>query len=148
MEEFLNIQNELLASNITHVGSTDSEIKEVENTMGIKFPEAYIEFLKLFGQDSGELFCGNVVETKNIIAIQNQGRKSYKDALGVECESKVLFVLEHQGYSYYYLKMDEGNNPNLYLLIHGDEITNEKRVKISEFIKTRIKLKMNIKDAI
>jgi len=93
MDRIKSIKEKLDSNSIIHKGSTNSEIEKTEQILGVKFPVEYREFLKLFGEDSGELFCGHVVETRYLKDIQKQGRASYLKAIGKKCDDDMFLFL-------------------------------------------------------
>lgn len=126
-------------SNINCQGCSISEIETFEKEYNISLPDSYKEFLLICGSKSEDLFCGHTIELKHWNYIQEAGIKSYEQALKVKCSSNIIFILEHQGYSHYYLNLNEGQNPDVYLLIYGDEITNKKIGKIEDFLNQEIR---------
>lgn len=60
--------------------------------------------------------------------IQNEGRNLYKQALGEVFQENRLVIMIHQGYSMFYINIDEFNEgkQNVYLLVYGDFTSHEK----------------------
>jgi len=131
------VQKILNENSIAFFGSALNEIETAQFELRILFPTAYFEFLELFGK-STELFCGEVTETRNLKFIQESGRKVYYNIYNQECSDEILFIMEHQFYSFYYIYLNESQNPDVYLLINGDEITNKKIGKLGDVITSKI----------
>ena len=120
-ESFKKITN----NKIECQGCSEDEITLAEKSLDINFPSAYVEFLKICGKDSGDLFCGDVIQLANFNYINEVGKESFKEAFKRECPENFIFILEHHGYSFYYFDKNGAQNPDLFLFVHGDEILNE-----------------------
>ena len=120
-------------------GCSDQEIKSKELELGITFPEAFKEFLMICGKNTGTLFCGDNVSLDSYNYINEGGKENYKEAFGKEPKKEVIFILEHHGYSFYYFELGTGENPDLFLLVNGDEVLHEKFGKFSDLMATAVK---------
>ena len=116
-----------------------SEIETIENELNIKLPIIYKEFLSICGKESKHIFCGCTIETRNLNFIQESGRKCYEKITTEKCPENLFFILEHQDYSFYYFDLNSGENPDVWLLIYGDEITNKNCGKLSSLFEKEIK---------
>ncbi|SIQ92629.1 SMI1-KNR4 cell-wall [Pontibacter lucknowensis] len=121
-------------------GSTIESIEKEQNKRGIRLPKAYKDFLRVCGEGAAQLFCGDVIELRHLDYINDSGRETYEAAFGQKCPSNIFFILEHHGYSYCYFKLNDGDNPDLYLLVYGDEVTNELFGKIDHLLDYKIGL--------
>ena len=130
---------EILRRNINCSGSTEQEIIAAENKYNLTFPRAYKDFLTICGKDNGDLFCGDVITLKNFDYINNEGKENYKEAFGKDCSEDTIFILEHQGYSFYYFINGPEANPDLFLLVNGDELLHEKFGKFSDLLEKEVK---------
>lgn len=140
MKYFTKIAEKLEDLGINSKGISIKQIEEIQSNLGVEFPLIYKEFLQLFGNESEVLFCGDTIQTRHLNFIQEVGRKAYKDAIGIECPINIFFILEHQGYSFYYFFLDGTENPGLYLLIYGDEITNKRTGNLIDLVERKISL--------
>jgi len=122
------------------LGSTNKEIEAIQLKLGVEFPMAYKEFLQVFGEESEVLFCGHTIACRHLEFIQEEGKRVYQEALAKPVPDNIFFIFEHQVYSFYYFYLDGDENPDLYLLIHGDDVTNKQSGKIIDLVKSRFEL--------
>lgn len=134
------IKKTIRESNLNVEGSSNIEIDKAEKDLGLKFPIVYREFLSILGNKSDEVFCGDIIDTKDLLSIQHYGQTAFKQAIGKRSPSNCLFILDHQSYSFYYFMLNGSENPDLYLLIFGDEITNKKTGKLKDMLYRSINL--------
>jgi hypothetical protein len=123
---------------ISCLGCSDAQIELEASKRDIIIPSIYKAFLSICGQQSGHLFCGCNIQLDSWDYINEAGRQSYKAALGKDCPEYLFFIMEHHGYSYYYFDLREGENPDIYILIHGDEVTNEVLGKLEDILTREI----------
>ena len=90
------------------------------------------------GSKTDRLFCGHDISARFLEEIQIRGRDIYQQVTVEKCPDNVLFILEHQVYSYYYFKLDSSENPDVHLLIHGDAFTNKIIGKLSMILDKEI----------
>lgn len=128
----------IIDEGISCLGCSDARIELAASKRKIKIPTIYKEFLSICGEQNGNLFCGCNVGLDNWDYINEGGRASYKAALGVDCPDHLFFILEHHGYSYYYFDLRKGENPDIYVLIYGDEVTNEVLGKLEDILTREI----------
>lgn len=129
---------------ILAIGSSIELIDKIETRIGLKFPTIYKEFLMICGSKTEHIFCGLDINTRYLEDIQNRGREIYQKVTLTNCPKNILFIMEHQNYSYYYFNIDESENPDIFLLVHGDEDTNRIVGKLSTILDKEIDSITNI----
>ncbi len=100
-------------------GATSEEIAELENYAGGTFPLVYRKFLEMMGQCAGRLFQGStaLLSQKWSLKFRAFAEKMLSDH-GAETplpESAFVFLM-HQGYQFLYFRLDEGENPPVYII--------------------------------
>ena len=128
------VLNKINSSKLNCTGASKEEITKAEKRFQQTFPKAYKEFLSICGNDNGDLFCGDVVTLKSLEYVNKEGKEVYQEALGKPCPKDAFFILEHQGYSFYYFVHGNNENPDLFLLVHGDEVYHDRFGKFSDLI--------------
>ncbi|MCR6642517.1 MAG: SMI1/KNR4 family protein [Sporocytophaga sp.] len=109
-----------LKDNLDKVGSiipcTENEIRELEFKLGVNLPKSYREYLLILGKDSGDLFAGSFVSSKDLLFFKNEAVKilignNFKKSL----EPQDLVFLIHQGYQFMFFKCDKDEeDPKIY----------------------------------
>ncbi|MFT5823262.1 MAG: hypothetical protein ACI8ZM_004523 [Crocinitomix sp.] len=120
-------------------GCSETEIEAKESEQNLIFPKAFKEFLMICGKDHGHLFCGDNITLSKFNYINECGKGNFKDALGKEPKDALVFILEHHGYSFYYFELGTGENPDLHLLVNGDEVFHQKFGKFADLLNQGMK---------
>ena len=117
------------------VGSKTSEIEEVEKELNVRLPEGYKSFLQLAGKNQGQIFDGDNILLQELKFIQSYCKVNiYSNALGIDCPSSLFFILLHQNYSCYYFDINSGEDPDVWVLVYGEEIIHEKKGSLSSVL--------------
>ena len=122
-------------------GITLDEILYIESIFSIKLPNAYKEYLLLFGKESGNLLSSyyteypSVLENKEdaIYALNFDDRQLNKDK--PKLKNSYFFFGQWQGYVFYFFDCEEDcKNPPVYILTDAPKIEKYKD-SFSEFIR-------------
>ncbi|MBI3220949.1 MAG: SMI1/KNR4 family protein [Bacteroidetes bacterium] len=98
------------------------EIKKLEDTLQIKLPEAYREYLSVMGKYSGKINEGTDCFYDDLIRIQAWPKELLKEnSVLDELPSDAFVFSMHQGYEFWYFRISEGNNPPVYGYHEGDD---------------------------
>ena len=96
------------------------EIRTYENVHNISLPKAYVEFLLLIGRSSGDLFYGSDVSLIYIDQMHSDGNKILRRNQQPQLTNNEIVFYMHQNYSFCYFRLNEGDDPPIYLCIEGD----------------------------
>ncbi|MFD2564794.1 SMI1/KNR4 family protein [Aquimarina rubra] len=121
-------------------GCSEQEIDNLESILNEKIPEAFKEFLGWFGKSGGKILRGTDYYYPFLSGEAYEGWKeenivpqdhTFKD-VGIDLlnrnnfdgkkilENSILFM-SHQGYAIEFLKVDEGENPPVYIFVEQDK---------------------------
>lgn len=102
------------------VGLSEVEILELEEQFGVVFPNAYKEFLSLFGKDSGHLLKSYWVTVNKLALNKESALDASEDELSgqkVEVKDNWFFFAQWQGYNFFFFECMEGmEDPAVYML--------------------------------
>lgn len=122
------------------IGCTEEQITNLELKLNVNLPEAYKEFLRWFGVKGGQIMRGSDFYYRYLIGeayedyieegiYQNDASllKFAKELLiehGFDGEAlleNTVVIMSHQGTAYQYMKLDEGENPKVYMFAEQGE---------------------------
>lgn len=104
-------------------GATDQEITELEAYAGGKFPLVYRMFLQMMGRNAGQLFQGSdaLISQRWSIRFRAFAQKIISEQGGSDSLPESAFVfLMHQGYVFLFFRLDEGENPPVYVVTDSE----------------------------
>jgi len=120
-------------------GFSLDEIAEVEDRMGLKFPEMYREYLRVLGKNRGGLMKGTHLSPKTVEvllrwqpwAAQLMARSGAEDSLP---PNAVVFA-DHQGYQFWYFVADPSDeDPPVYYYLENNKHVQRVNERFSEFL--------------
>jgi hypothetical protein len=121
MMYFSQIQKTIAANKILAKGYLYHNIENLQNDLGVSLPEAYIEFLLIFGLEPAGFMLGYDIKGQYLIDIQEEANeimiRNGESAFGKNC---LVFCI-HQNYSFYAFKLDGVQDPEVFLFVEGGE---------------------------
>lgn len=100
-------------------GCSREEIVDLEEYATGKFPPYYRAFLELMGRGSGHLFLGSdaLVSENHQLRLRAAAERLLKrrDSTWSLPPSAFVFLM-HQGYQFLFIRLDEGEDPPVYLV--------------------------------
>jgi hypothetical protein len=103
-------------------GLMESELRELERGLGgRKLPLVYREFMSRMGRDAGPLLAGTDAFYPEIVEYQEDAwdlvsEGSVEHLVSAGC---IIFAI-HQGYQIYYMSLDVGDDPPVFMYQEGD----------------------------
>lgn len=103
-------------------GCSEEEVAELEKFFNIHLPSEYRRFLLTMGHSAGKFLVGTDVFYQHLVDLKTWA----KDLL---IENNVNFQLSedafvfsmHQGYTFLYFNLSEGDDPPVYMYLEGNE---------------------------
>ncbi|WP_187273943.1 SMI1/KNR4 family protein [Paenibacillus sp. N3.4] len=93
-------------------GCSESEIKLLEQEMGIRLPKSYHQYLLAVGNYSGRLFQGTDTDFSQLKELQDEAKELLRENNNPVVLPDSTFVFSiHQGYENRFFKLNEGDNP-------------------------------------
>lgn len=138
--DYINFYKYMVKTEELVKGCTDEEINSIVKLQNKSLPKAYLEFLKYMGNGNeilrgssytpswffDEDIEGNALLQYSIDLLEENNNKDLKLT-----DNDFVFML-HQGYMFYVIKLDEGDNPPIYYYDESIEPPQTKLLKISE----------------
>ncbi len=117
------------------LGCSEEEIKELEAFFNTHLPSEYRNFLLTMGHSAGKFFVGTDIFYPSLFHLKLWA----KDLL---MENNVSFQLPddafvfsmHQGYTFLYFNLSEGEDPPVYMYLEGDESLRQVAPTFSEYL--------------
>ncbi|MBS1508886.1 MAG: SMI1/KNR4 family protein [Bacteroidetes bacterium] len=135
---YLSFLNEYIRILGSIEGLNDKEINQLEIESKIKLPNAYKEFLKLFGKKSGQMLGSYLTERHKLSRNRESAKIASIDELDnkqVEIKDSYFFFAQWQGYNFFFFDCAEGKeDPPVYLLTDSPSISLYKK-SFTDFIK-------------
>ncbi|TGE27717.1 SMI1/KNR4 family protein [Hymenobacter metallicola] len=104
------------------VGCTAQTVRALEQQLGIRFPEAYGEYLIFAGEEAGHLFCEDCTAASLLPELQQEARDILARCGQAPLPGSFLVFLTHQNYSMYALDLTTGDDPAVYLFVEPEAI--------------------------
>lgn len=105
------------------VPCTPDEVRVLEGMLKLTLPSSYKEFLYWGGHSAGPLLRGSDCFWEHLLNIQQWAVELLEENNApVRLPSDAFVFLMHQGYTFKFLRITEGDNPPVYCYLEG---TNE-----------------------
>lgn len=124
--QFEEIQRRLTQPNSSEAdsfkGATSEEIAELEEYAGGKFPLAYRTFLQTMGKSAGRLFQGShaLISQRWSLRYRDFAQEMLSKHGGDELPEPTFVFLMHQGYQFLFFRLDEGDDPPIYIVTDSE----------------------------
>lgn len=118
------------------VGVKEKEINEVQNKLNLEFPQAYIEYLLKFGDNTGYLLKGYFTEFKYLEQNKSEVLFMFNTIISektVHLQENFLFFANWQGYNFFFFECNGNDNPPVNILNDSFEIFEYKKT-FTDFI--------------
>lgn len=104
-------------------GCTDEDIRALEAYAEHAFPQAYVEFLKVFGRRNGRFFSGMsaCLTDRYGLRMKELANDVLERKCGIHRIPEPSFVyLELQGYAFWYFPLGAADNPPVFTIGEGE----------------------------
>ncbi len=117
-------------------GCSESEIRLLEERLGVNFPYAYKFFLGMMGHSADHFFLGSDFTYNELEQLQDWA----KELLGESDEypnfpADAFVFIMHQGYQFFFFYLNESDNPTVYGYLEGNSYF-DKFEKFDDFLLT------------
>lgn len=138
--DYMNFYKYMIETEQVIEGCKDEEIEQMMHIQNKPLPKAYLNFLKYFGNDN-RLLGGSDYQPKWFFedGINGNAQLHYAIELleennntDVKLTDNDFVFMMHQGYIFYVIKLDEGDNPPVYYYAEDVEPPQTELLKISE----------------
>ena len=119
MKYFESVKNKIGYYQIPAEGCSSEDISQLEGFLNFALPEAYKEFLMLFGQHAAGLFSGSYIEYIHLKDMQFEANALLQENQCKLLEKEDFVFLTHYGSSFYAFKIGL-DDPDVFLFIEGD----------------------------
>jgi hypothetical protein len=117
-------------------GCTEAEIQALEDTLQIKLPEAYREFLVWGGKGTIEFLRGSTWRyfKGNFVDLQIESKDLLIENHPLELPINTYIFLAHQGSIFFFFLLTEGDNPVIYKFMEGETEFRKEFCAFTEFL--------------
>jgi hypothetical protein len=120
-------------------GCTAVAISLLEQAYGLRFPEAYREFLAEMGRSAGELFRGSDAFYDKLVHLRGWAMEMIEEsASGFELPGDAVVFLMHQGYVLFFFRTSEGDDPPVYRLRETEKAATRVNDAFSSFLTSTV----------
>ncbi|MAU12116.1 MAG: hypothetical protein CL607_20005 [Anaerolineaceae bacterium] len=100
-------------------GCSEQTIKKIKEKQKIDYmPKAFLAYLEVMGTSSGGIFAGSDAGAQAMLAFDmNTEAKEIlkeKNVIDTALDNSIVFYM-HQGYVFFFIRTDEGDNPPTYM---------------------------------
>lgn len=125
------------------VPCTEEEVRTLEGQLRRSLPGAYREFLLWMGYDSYTFLVGSTWGYSRLLDLQEAAHQLLEEnAFPQPLPHEAFVFLMHQGYSFNFFCLDEGNDPPIYSYNEGHEQSSFPRIfpRFTDFLASEIEI--------
>ena len=118
------------------VGCNLDDIQQIESTIHSTLPLSYKQYLMAMGRKSGKMFMGSDILFPELLVLKAYATELLKedDSLDILTDNTFVFLC-HQGYTFYFFKIEKDiNDPIVYEYVDGSKTSNKLNETFSEFM--------------
>jgi hypothetical protein len=108
-------------------GLAPEDVAELERRLARPLPTCYRQLLLVMGRDAGEFFIGSDIFGKTIDGLLDLQRAALdlitENGNRVRLPDAAFVFLMHQGYTFAYFRLDDGDDPPVFVYLEPDEHT-------------------------
>jgi len=120
MKYFQEIDQLIAENGLIAEGCSETDIALLQNTLPYKIPDAYREFLLLFGRNPAGFLAGSEVKFGYLQSMREEASEILlRNDAKILADNEFVFFL-HQNYSFYTFKLGI-DDPDILLYIEGGE---------------------------
>lgn len=111
-----------LLNGVALQGCSETEIRQIENTCPKPLPAAYKKFLSVLGVTAGSFLRGSDFLLSTLPTLRSGAQRLLEESGAAYALAADDFVFaSHQGYTFLFFKLGEGDDPKVYRYVEGDE---------------------------
>jgi hypothetical protein len=116
-------------------GLTESEITSLEESLGVRLPAAYREFLSEMGRSAGRLFLGSDAFYPTLRKLRGWANEMLRECSSqFELPNDAVIILIHQAYVFLFFRTSDGDDPPIYRFAERDELPTMVDQSFSDFL--------------
>lgn len=102
-------------------GYNEKEIQELEHRIGKKLPESFKVYLQIIGNNVMGILAGDRLNLDSIKEAYETAQELLNDSIcETKCDDYLLPLSQHDGYTFVFIRLDEGDDPPVYNYVEQD----------------------------